>query len=51
MQFATADNTATVANNDYVPVSGTLTFAPGQTVQLITVTIKGDDLLEPDRDL
>lgn len=29
VNYATADNTATVAGNDYVAGSGTLTFAPG----------------------
>src|SRR5207253_6669424 len=28
-----------LANNDYVPASGTLTFQPGQTSQVITITV------------
>ena len=38
VQFATADGTA-VAGRDYTPASGTLTFAPGQTQQTVTVSI------------
>src|SRR5262249_43721630 len=37
--YSTADGTATVAGNDYVPTSGTLIFAPGETTQTITVVI------------
>jgi len=47
VQYVTADGTATVANNDYVPTSGTLTFAPGQTVQTVTVLVNGDTVSEP----
>jgi hypothetical protein len=46
-QYATADGTATVANGDYTPVSGTLTFAPGQTQQTVTVRVNGDAVAEP----
>jgi hypothetical protein len=46
--FTTADGSATAANNDYVPTSGTLTFAAGQTSALITVIVKGDQNIEPD---
>ena len=48
VEFATADGTATVADNDYVPKAGTLAFAPGQTVKMITVPVKGDSVVEPD---
>ena len=50
MVYSTSDGTATVANNDYVPTSGTLTFAAGaQTplTQLVTVLINGDTAIEP----
>lgn len=46
VQFATADGTATAAENDYVPASGTLTFAPGQTSKTVTVTVNGDSVFE-----
>src|SRR5262249_36515762 len=48
VQYATADGSATVADGDYTPVSGTLTFAPGQTQQTVTVLVKGDAVAEPD---
>jgi glucose/arabinose dehydrogenase len=45
VNYATADNTAT-AGNEYVATSGTLTFAPGQTSQPISVAVNGDLLNE-----
>src|SRR5262249_51933493 len=48
VQYATADGTATTANNDYTASSGTLTFAPGQTQQTITVLVNGDTVVELD---
>jgi hypothetical protein len=47
VQYATADGTATVADGDYTPVSGTLTFAPGQTQQTLTVSVNGDAVAGP----
>jgi hypothetical protein len=47
VQYTTADGTATVADGDYTPVSGTLTFAPGQTQQTVTVHVNGDAVAEP----
>ncbi len=46
--YSTVDGTATVADNDYVPTSGTLTFAPGESVQFITVLVNGDHNVEGD---
>ena|GEM_PF-1142958 len=46
--WATADGTATVAEEDYTAGSGSVTFAPGETTKTITVTIRGDDFHEPD---
>ena len=46
--YATTDGTAKVADNDYVATSGTLTFAPGRTTALVTVTVKGDANVELD---
>jgi hypothetical protein len=40
--YATADGTATTADGDYQPVSGTLTFKPGKRTQTIGVPILGD---------
>src|SRR5438094_84363 len=45
--YATADGTATTADNDYVAASGTVTFAPGVTSQPVTVTVNGDTKFEP----
>src|SRR5206468_3160364 len=46
--FTTVDGSATTADNDYTPTSGTLTFAPGQTSQTITVNVVGDTTVESD---
>src|SRR5947208_9391920 len=48
VNYATADGTATLADNDYQSASGTVTFAPGQTSQTITVLVNGDTKFEPD---
>jgi len=48
VSYVTRDGTATVANNDYVAVSGTLTFAPGEISKVVGVTVNGDNRLEPD---
>ena len=36
-----------VPDEDYVSASGTLTFAPGDTEELIRITVHGDELDEP----
>ena len=48
VDFATADDTATVADSDYVSNSGTLNFASGITSQTISVTVNGDTVGEAD---
>ncbi|HJU44254.1 MAG TPA: Calx-beta domain-containing protein, partial [Vicinamibacterales bacterium] len=48
VNFATADGTATLADSDYQSASGTVTFAPGQTSQTVTVLINGDTTFEAD---
>ena len=48
VNYATADNTATIAGNDYQSASGTLTFNPGETQKTINVLVNGDTLVEPD---
>src|SRR5207244_3155999 len=43
VQYATSDGTATVADSDYVPASGTLNWAAGDAAdKTFTVTVKGD---------
>ncbi len=46
VDYATADGTAT-AGSDYTAVSGTLTFAPGETAKTIAVPIADDATAEP----
>src|SRR5207247_2478340 len=46
--FATADGSATLADNDYLATSSTLTFNPGATSLPVTVLVNGDLTLEPD---
>jgi len=48
VDWASADNTATIANNDYTAGSGTVTFAPGVLTQTITILVNGDTTFEPD---
>lgn len=47
VQYMTADGTAQ-ANIDYMPVSGQITFTPGQLTRTINVPIIADTLDEPD---
>ncbi|MBN9119030.1 MAG: carboxypeptidase regulatory-like domain-containing protein [Planctomycetes bacterium] len=48
VDWATSDDTATTADGDYTAASGTVTFAPGQTLQTITVQVTGDTTYEDD---
>jgi hypothetical protein len=50
VKYGTHDDSATVADNDYVATPGTLTFAPGETSKTITVLIKGDRKKEANED-
>ena len=43
--YSTADGTA-LAGEDYTATSGTVTFAPGQTVASVTVDVTGDTSIE-----
>jgi hypothetical protein len=43
--YATANGTAT-AGSDYVSTSGSLSFAPGQSMRTIAVTVNGDTIAE-----
>ncbi|MEA2734469.1 MAG: hypothetical protein QOE14_920 [Humisphaera sp.] len=45
VSYVTIDSSA-VAATDFVPVTGTLTFAPGQTTRTFTVQVKGDLIAE-----
>ncbi|MBE7195038.1 MAG: hypothetical protein INR66_21490, partial [Gordonia polyisoprenivorans] len=47
LNYATADETATTADGDYVATSGTLTFSPGETSKTVNVTVNGDTKFEP----
>ena len=42
VQFQTADDSATIADNDYQANSGTLNFGPTDTSMQITVLVNGD---------
>ena len=45
--YATANGTA-IAGSDYTAVSGSLTFAPGETTKTVTVAVLGDTVAEAD---
>ena len=47
VSYTTSDNTATAADGDYIPTSGTLQFATGINAQTFTVIINGDTKVEP----
>ena len=46
VNYATVNGTATAADLDFVAATGTLTFAPGETTQPISVAVNGDTKLE-----
>lgn len=46
--YATADGTATVADNDYIARTGTVTFNEGQRELVLSVDVVGDEKVEPD---
>jgi hypothetical protein len=48
VDFTTADGTATTANNDYLPLSGTVVFGPNETIKNVTISVVGDTNFEPD---
>lgn len=47
VRWATADGTATVAGNDYLPASSDLYFLAGETSRTIGVQVQGDTVFEP----
>ena len=46
VNYRTAGGTA-AAGSDYTPVTGQLTFEPGQALKIVNVKVKGDALHEP----
>jgi hypothetical protein len=46
VDYATADGTATVADRDYQAKMGTVRFRAGDTCRGITVSVRGDDVVE-----
>lgn len=46
--YATSDGTATAAEGDYTPASGTLTFGPSDTIMNFSIAITDDTRIEPD---
>ncbi len=48
VDWATADDTATVADNDYVADAGQLDFAPGETTKTVLIEVVGDVASEGD---
>jgi hypothetical protein len=49
--FATADGSATLADQDYVALEGRLAFAPGSVEESLAVVVAGDTKFEPDEQL
>jgi hypothetical protein len=47
VNYATADGSATIANNDYQATSNTLTFNPGDLTKPVSILINGDLTTEP----
>jgi len=48
LNYTTADGSA-IAGSDYSATSGTLTFAPGETLKTVTVLVTGDTVFEADQ--
>ena len=48
VNYATADGTATVADNDYEAAAGIVVFLPSDTSETVSVTVNGDFVIEPD---
>ncbi|MGI9597852.1 MAG: Calx-beta domain-containing protein, partial [Acidimicrobiales bacterium] len=51
LTVATADGTATVADNDYTALSQTVNFAIGEDTQSVSIDFIGDDTQEPNEAL
>ncbi len=50
VNYATSNGTA-LSSSDYAPISGSLTFMPGQTTLTFTVSITDDNIYEKDESL
>jgi hypothetical protein len=50
VDYMTSDGAATVGDNDYQAASGTLTFMPGDMGQVVSVSVNGDPVSEPNED-
>lgn len=48
VDYSTSNGTATAVDNDYIPISGTLTISAGSTTGQVSVQIIGDNKVEPD---
>ena len=48
VQYASSPTGTATANEDYTPVSGILTFAPGEISKTIAIDLQGDTQLEKD---
>ncbi|MCG8623669.1 MAG: autotransporter domain-containing protein [Proteobacteria bacterium] len=48
-QFALTDVTATVGEDYIAPTTTTLAFAPGQPIQHVRLSVRDDDIIEPDQ--
>jgi hypothetical protein len=48
LDWTTLDDTATVADGDYIAATGQIVFAPGETEQFITILVNGDRRIEAD---
>ena len=48
MSYCSTDGTAGTSDGDYVPTTGTLTFAPGETTKTVTIVVNGDSKKEAD---
>ena len=50
VDYLATDGTATLANNDYQPASGTISIPPKTLTGTITVVVNGDTKFEPNED-
>jgi hypothetical protein len=46
VSYETLDTGTATANDDFVPAAGTVTFAAGQTVAFVSITVLGDTTVE-----